>query len=267
MDRSDMKELDGNISELIEIIKRLRAPDGCPWDREQTPVSVKKYIVEEAYELIDAIDDNDPREVAEELGDLIFMLLFVARIYEENGALNLEDVIKGAARKMIRRHPHIFGDVQVKDSKDVIANWQAIKAEEARDKGTRHSALGNLPRALPALQRAFRLGERASRVGFDWKEADDVLEKLHEEEGELRAAIRSGDEKELRQETGDLLFTVANLARKLGVNPEEVLQEANSRFSKRFHAMETLLRDQGKDLNECSLEEMDKAWEQVKDTL
>ncbi len=262
-----MNDADARVGDLLAIIKRLRAPDGCPWDREQTPESVKKYVVEETYELVDAIDGGDPSKVAEELGDLMFMLLFIAGMYEETGAFRLADVLRGAAEKMVRRHPHIFGDVKVKDAGDVVANWQAIKACEAKDKGERHSVLGNLPRSLPALQRAFRLGERASRVGFDWDDARGVLARLREEEQELRDAMQGGRKEEVMHEAGDLLFTMANLARKLGTNPEEALHQANERFLRRFQAMEALLKATGKDLSRCSLEEMDDAWEQAKDSV
>ncbi len=259
-----MKDFVGTVPELLDIIKKLRAPDGCPWDREQTPSSVKKYVVEEAYELLDAIDQAKPVKVAEELGDLFFMLLFVCSMYEEHGAFKLADVLKGAAQKMVRRHPHIFECVKVSGTQDVIKNWQTIKSKEAADKGEKHSVLGNLPRSMPALQRAFRLGERASRIGFDWDDAKGVLEKIGEEEEELRRAMEQNQTDAIGMEIGDLLFTLANLARKLGINPEEALQKTNNRFVRRFHAMESHFRDQGKDLGSCSLDDMNVAWEHAK---
>ncbi len=259
-----MKKINGTVPELRDIISRLRAPDGCPWDREQTPFSVKKYIVEEAYELLDAIDQENASKVAEELGDLLFMLLFVCSMYEEQGKFDLQDVLRGAAEKMVRRHPHIFAGLKISGTDDVIKNWQAIKSREAADKGEEHSVLGNLPRSMPALQRAFRLGERASRVGFDWEEARDVLEKLNEETEELRDALKRDQKDAVGMEIGDLLFTLANFARKLGINPEETLQDTNNRFVRRFHAMERGFAREDRDLASCSLDEMNSAWEHAK---
>lgn len=253
-----------SISELWDIIKRLRAPNGCPWDREQTPLSVKKYILEETYELIEAIESEDHNEVMEELGDVIFMLIFIGFMYEETGAFSFSDAVKSSAVKMKRRHPHIFGEVKVKGTSDVISNWQTIKAEESKKKGERHSVLGNLPKALPALQRAYRVGERASRVGFDWENADDVWNKVKEEEEELKQAIKSGDKESVAHEMGDLLFSLANMARLLELNPEDALHGTINRFIKRFHAMEQVFSDQGKDLGKASLEEMETVWSQIK---
>ncbi len=249
---------------LREIISRLRAPDGCPWDREQTPDSVRKYILEEAYELSEAIEGSDAVEVEEELGDLFFMLLFIARLYEEAAAFRLEDALERSAEKMIRRHPHIFGEAVVADAQEVVVQWQAIKARESRDRGERPSALGNLPKALPALQRAFRVGERASRVGFDWNLAEDVREKIREEEAELAEAVEAGDAAAIHDELGDYLFAAAQYSRKLGINPEEALRSAVDRFCGRFREMEARLHDAGLDMASCTPEELDGLWEAVK---
>ncbi len=249
---------------LREIIARLRAPDGCPWDREQTPDSVRKYILEEAYELSEAIEGGDAGEVEEELGDLFFMLLFIARLYEEAAAFRLEDALERSAEKMIRRHPHIFGEAVVADAQEVVAQWQAIKARESRDRGERASALGNLPKSLPALQRAFRVGERASRVGFDWRQAGDVREKVREEEAELAEAVKAGDAAAIHDELGDYLFAAAQYSRKLGINPEEALRSAVDRFCGRFREMEARLQDAGRDMASCTHEELDSLWEAVK---
>jgi MazG family protein len=249
---------------LMDIIARLRAPDGCPWDREQTPSTVKKYVLEEAYELSEAMGLGNAQEVAEELGDVFFMLLFVAQMYEEAGLFSLEQALDAAGTKMVRRHPHVFGDLEVADSDEVTANWQVIKAEESKEKGRRHSVLGNLPKALPALQKAFRVGERASRVGFDWAAAEDVWAKVAEEERELRDALKGGSEEVVEREIGDLLFTIANLARLLTINPEDALRAAVDRFVKRFKAMEEIMRSRGQDLAECTLEQMDGVWSEVK---
>jgi MazG family protein len=255
---------EGKMHRLMDIIVRLRAPDGCPWDREQTPSTVKKYVLEEAYELSDAMGVGNAQEVAEELGDVFFMLLFVAQMYEEAGLFSLEQALDAVGNKMVRRHPHVFGDLDVADSEEVTANWQVIKAEESKEKGRRHSVLGNLPNALPALQKAFRVGERASRVGFDWAAADDVWAKLAEEERELRDALKVGSREVVKREIGDLLFTIANMARLLTINPEDALRDAVDRFVRRFKAMEEVIGSRGQDLAECTLEEMDGVWSEVK---
>ncbi|NPA93950.1 MAG: nucleoside triphosphate pyrophosphohydrolase [Thermodesulfobacteria bacterium] len=250
--------------ELIKVLKRLRAPDGCPWDREQTPQTIKKYMLEEAYELYEAIDNEEDQEVKEELGDLLFLLLFLADLYEEKGAFTLGDALLNIKEKMIRRHPHIFGDVKVNGSKDVVANWQAIKGKEQEEKGKKKSTLGNLPLALPALQRAFRLGERASRVGFDWDRAEDVFDKLREEISELEGALEAKDKAQIEDELGDILFTVANLSRKLDVNPEDALKKALGKFVKRFHRMEEQIENEGRDMSQMSIDELESYWQGVK---
>ena len=251
-------------SELRSIVARLRAPDGCPWDREQTPSSVKKYILEEAYELLEAIDNKDPKAIAEELGDLFFMMLLLVNIYEEADMFFLDHAFANISQKMIRRHPHIFGDVKVNSIKEVAANWRAIKAREAEEKGEKNSVLGHLPKSLPALQRAFRVGERGSRVNFDWIKAEDVWAKMAEEEQDLREAIKTKSKENIEHEIGDLLFTVANMARLLEINPEDALQKANSRFVKRFNVMEDIFRSRGNELAKCTIEEMDEVWSEAK---
>lgn len=253
------------IQRLIEIISRLRAPDGCPWDREQTPQSVKKYIVEETYELIDAIDQDHAPSVQEELGDVLFMVLFVGYMYEEKAPGFIEGAIELARKKMVRRHPHIFGNAVVSDPSQVTANWQEIKEEEARSRGKDPSILGEIPRALPALQRALRLSERASRVGFDWPDVHSVMDKLKEEERELEEAMASGNgHGKVEEEIGDLLFTISNIARHLEVNPEDALHKATLRFESRFRRMEGLLRRSGVSIKDAPMDVMDRAWEKVK---
>ncbi len=251
---------------LTAIIERLTAPDGCPWDREQTPESVKKYILEEAYELVEAIDASDPDEVCEEIGDLLFMLLFLAHMYQQREHFKMYECLQMAAQKMIRRHPHIFGNTAVSNTKEVVANWQAIKAEESRKKGRKHSALGNLPKAMPALQRAFRLGERASRVGFDWLRPEEVWEKFYEEQKELESALKEGDREAVKEELGDLLFTLANMARLLGMNPEETLQRSAAKFEKRFHEMELHASRNGADLADLDQEALERLWDKAKNS-
>ncbi len=266
-----MAERDKNFSalgplfvRLVEIVARLRAPDGCPWDRKQTPESLKKYVLEEAYEVTEAIERGNSLLVCEEIGDLLFLLIFLAYLYEESGAFRLADVLSLCAEKMIRRHPHVFGEQKLSEAEEVVSQWQRIKEQEAREKGKASSVLGDLPKNLPALQRAFRLGERAGRVGFDWEKAEDLFPKLQEEISELSAALKEKERAKIFEEVGDLLFTVANLARKLGVNPEEALRAANEKFETRFRELEVKLRAQGKDLRETTLAEMDALWEEIK---
>ncbi len=260
----DFKDLGPLFVKLVEIVARLRAPDGCPWDRKQTPESLKKYVLEEAYEVTEAIERKEPLLVCEEIGDLLFLLIFLAYLYEEAGVFHLSDVLTLCAEKMIRRHPHVFGERKLTAAEEVISQWQKIKEKEAREKGKKASILGDLPKNLPALQRAFRLGERAGRVGFDWENPKDLLAKVQEETGELLRALGDKDEVAIFEELGDLLFTMANLARKLGVNPEEALKAANEKFEKRFRKMEIHFKNQGRDLKEVSLSEMDAVWEEIK---
>ena len=251
-------------SNLLDVLKRLRAPDGCPWDREQTPETIKKYMLEEAYELYEAISNAEPQEVKEELGDLFFLLLFLADLYEERGNFSLEGALREIKDKMIRRHPHIFGNVKINGAEDVVTNWQTIKGEEARKKGRKKSVLGNLPLALPALQRAFRLGERAGRVGFDWPDEKGVLKKLEEEMDELKMALKEGKREDIEDELGDLLFTVSNLSRKLGFNPEDTLKKALSKFVKRFHNMEEAISNDGKEIAGLDIDALENYWEKAK---
>ncbi len=258
------EEILEEIKLLLDVLNRLRAPDGCPWDREQTPDTIKKYILEEAYELYEAIEKKDHEEVEEELGDLFFLLLFLADLYEEKKLFRFSSSLSKIREKMIRRHPHIFGNTKVKGAQDVINNWQAIKGQEAKKKGKKKSILGNLPLALPALQRAFRLGERASRVGFDWKDAEDVFEKLDEEISELKDAILKKDKKALQDELGDLLFTCANLSRKLGFNPEDTLKYALNKFVERFHKMEEKIARDGKEITDLDIDSLEDYWQRVK---
>ncbi len=258
-------QIDRLFSRLVEIVIRLRGPNGCPWDRKQTPESLKKYLLEEAYEIIDAIDSSDTQEVCEEIGDLLFLLIFLTYLYEEAGAFSIGEMLRLCADKMIRRHPHVFGQAAVNCAREVIAQWQKIKEEESRSKEKGRSAvLGNLPKTLPALQRAFRVGERASRVGFDWPSAIEIFPKLEEEFLELKEALHDQDERRLKEEIGDLLFTMANLSRKLNINPEEALTQAVEKFIYRFIKMEDYFKSQGKDLREVSLEDMDQVWEEIK---
>ena len=249
---------------LRELSARLRSPDGCPWDREQSFESLKTYIIEEAYEVVDAISGGDSTMVAAELGDLLFQIVFVAQIATEHGLFDIGDVCRGIHAKMVRRHPHVFGDVDVSGASDVVRNWEAIKAGERQGKG----ALAGVPRQLPALLKALRITEKAAAMGFDWERATDVLAKLEEEVAELKAEVEaapaSGEAAGVREELGDVLFVMANLARRLGVDPEAALQGANEKFARRFRSMEEQASAQGVALGSLNLAEQDALWESAK---
>ncbi len=246
------------IERLREIMARLRGEGGCPWDRKQTFHTLRPFVIEEAYEVADAIDREDWEGLKEELGDLLFHIVFLSRVAEERGLFDIYEVIDGVADKMIRRHPHVFGNWKVKGSKEVEINWQRLKE---REKG-RSSILDGIPRALPALIRAHKITRRASRVGFDWRDPEGVMEKVEEELRELRDAMARKEN--VKEEVGDLLFSMVNLSRFIGVDPEEALHKACDRFEQRFRYIEGRLKAQGKPLEEASLEEMDKLWDEAK---
>jgi nucleoside triphosphate diphosphatase len=250
-------------AELVRIMERLRGPDGCPWDREQTRESIKPYLIEEAYEVAEAIEDKDLDELRAELGDLLLQIVFHAEMAREEGLFTIEDVVRGITEKMIRRHPHVFSDVAVKDSAEVLRNWARIKAEERKHRGD-HSTLAGVPRALPALSRAHRLSEKASRVGFDWEAADAVLDKVREELSELQAAMRRGQRVEIEAELGDLLFALASFGRHLDVHAEDALQRASDRFIRRFRYIETRLAERGQDVHAASAAELNALWDEAK---
>jgi len=249
-----------SFDDLKRIMDRLRGPGGCPWDREQTVASLRPYLLEECYELLEALEGSDAEAVRGELGDLLFQIVFLSRLYEEQGAFALADVAEAIGRKMVRRHPHVFADKTLETAGEVLRQWGELKAEERGEEKGQRSLIDGVPRALPALQKSWLLGERAAHVGFDWPDAEAVVAKVEEELGELRAAA----EADRREEVGDMLFAVAQLARKLGLNPEEALQAANRKFTQRFQAMEARLKQSGRPLGEATAAEMDAAWEAIK---
>ena len=254
------------IDALLEVMRRLRDPDtGCPWDKEQTFATIAPYTVEESYEVADAIARDDMRDLKEELGDLLFQVVFHSRIAEEAGLFNFDDVAKGMADKLIRRHPHVFGDASHRTADEQTLAWEQVKAEErkAKDKG---GILDDVPIGLPALTRAAKLTKRAARVGFDWPSLGEVLDKLDEETQELKAEIAAGDYGKACAELGDLLFVMANLARKLEVEPEDALRLTNTKFVRRFEAIEAALKAQGRSPEQSSLAEMDALWNAAKST-
>ncbi len=253
------------LAELLAIVEQLMDPGGCPWERAQTRASLRPYLVEEIYELIDAIERGDPAGQCAELGDVLFLLLLVARMARDAGDFDLEQACAGIVHKMRRRHPGILRpaeDEEVFDGQP--ESWEAAKARERTRTRDEASMLDGIPAALPALIRAHRAGEKVSRVGFDWPDLAGVRAKVDEELAELDEAVGAGDPVAVRHELGDLLLTVANLARMAGVGPEEALREANMRFEGRFRALETLATTRGVDLHEADLQELEALWQEVK---
>jgi tetrapyrrole methylase family protein/MazG family protein len=247
---------------LVDIMAQLRGPKGCPWDKEQTPQSAVAYIVEEAFETVEAIESGDPAAVKEELGDLLLQSVFQAQMVADTTAeFTINDVIDTITQKLIVRHPHIFGDTTVADSAEVLVNWEKIKSEE---KPERTSILDGLPKGLPALLKAYRTGQKASRVGFDWKDISGILDKVEEEARELHVA-KTPDE--IETELGDLLFTLANLGRFLKVDPETALRKSTEKFIQRFRWMETQCKQKGTPLQDLSDSEWDALWNQAKTAL
>jgi len=249
---------------LRDLVARLRSPDGCPWDRSRTKAEIGRYLIEEAYEVIDAIETGSAEELREELGDLFFHILFLACISEENGEFDISGVMQMITEKMIRRHPHVFGDVTVHNVGEVKNNWEDIKKEEYRSKGVSPGILDRIPRSLPSLIKAREMTAKAAKVGFDWQRTEDVLVKVDEELAELKTAIREGEEDHIKEETGDLLLSVVNLGRFTGIDAEEALQATTKKFAERFAYIEEELRRQGKTPATATLEEMDRLWNESK---
>ena len=280
--------------DLVALMARLRSSDGCPWDREQTYATLAPMLLEEAYEAFDAVEEareGRPLELRGELGDLLFQIVFYAQVASERGEFAIEDVIEQIQTKMVRRHPHVFGDVSVRDNEELLRNWEAMKAEEKRaagkeaDAASEESLLDGVSKRLPALMEAHQLATKAARVGFDWQRLEDIFDKLHEDIEELRAAIR--DEREaqaakesageagagalaeetdgrVREELGDVFFAVANIARHLGVEPEAALKLTNRKFRRRFRHVERGLKDAGRAPGEATLAEMEALWQEAK---
>jgi tetrapyrrole methylase family protein/MazG family protein len=250
--------------ELLSIIARLRGPDGCPWDRAQTKPDIGRYLIEEAYEVLEALEGSSPENVREELGDLLFQILFLARMAEEAGEFDIADVLGEITAKMIRRHPHVFGDAAVDNVEEVRANWERIKAD-VEHKGQMGSRLcGGIPHFLPTLAKAQRITARAAGAGFDWKDAAGVLAKMAEELAEFRAALETKDPARLQSEAGDLLFTLVNLCRFVRVDAESALRSSLQKFINRFSHIERELAARGKTPEDSSLVEMDRIWEEAK---
>jgi tetrapyrrole methylase family protein/MazG family protein len=249
---------------LLEIMARLRGPGGCPWDREQTPTSLKPFLIEEAYEVLEAIESGVADAVEEELGDLLFQVLFHARLAEETGTFSIADVLARLARKMVHRHPHVFGDATVGDARSALAQWEVIKQAEAAHAGKRRSVIDGVPRSLPSLLRAQRMQSKASRIGFDWPDAPAAWKKVREEIMELDEVIEGGDRGRLQDELGDALFSLVNVARLSGMDAEEALQGAIEKFRRRFTAVEAELDTADRGAAATGPEELDRLWELVK---
>ncbi|MCU7523380.1 MAG: nucleoside triphosphate pyrophosphohydrolase [Ignavibacteria bacterium] len=248
---------DQKFAEFVQIVHRLRKE--CPWDMEQTHDSIKENTLEEAYEVVESIDHKDYSELKIELGDLLLHVVFHSVIAEENKTFSLEEVVQGITDKLIRRHPHVFGETEVNGSNDVTRNWEKIKLSEGRE-----SVLEGVPKMLPSLQRAHRLQEKASKVGFDWQNKEDVWKKVIEEIEEMHESEKSGDKDELEKEIGDVFFSMVNYSRFLGVNPENALRRTNEKFISRFDYVQKKIRETGRQISDSNLEEMDKYWEESK---
>ena len=271
-----------NFQDLVALMSRLRSPDGCPWDREQTYATLAPMLLEEAYEAFEAVEEareGRPENLREELGDLLFQIVFYAQVAEERGEFTIDDVADSIHSKMVRRHPHVFGDVTVRDNEELLRNWEAMKAEEKRAAGKQpadagdSSLLDGVSSKLPALMEAHQLSTKAARVGFDWQNVDDIFDKLREETEELREAIRArrdagpsaeSEHQHVREELGDLLFAVANIARHLQVEPEAALKLTNRKFRRRFRHVERGLKARGRELGKATLGEMEELWQEAK---
>jgi ATP diphosphatase len=251
---------------LVDIMQRLRGPGGCPWDREQTIHSLRGFVLEETYEVLDAIDNDDHDALRGEIGDLLFEGVFLAQIESDEGRFTVSDSLSAITEKLVRRHPHVFGSTEGVDTAGkVVEQWEQIKAREQKDAGARRALLSGVPKALPSLLRAYEIGTRVAAVGFDWARTEDVVDKIEEEVHELRAAVRDETRERAEEEMGDLLFSIANLARKLGIEPESALRKANEKFSTRFAALERRFEEQGRSVHDATLEEMEGVWSEIKE--
>lgn len=251
-----------DLQELLKIMEALRGERGCPWDKQQTRESLKPYIIEEAYELYEAIEEDDPDMIKEELGDLLFQIVFQSQISKEKGEFEMSDVIAKIGEKMITRHPHVFGDAECRNPEEVIKQWEVLKKREGK---MRESILEGVPKAMSALLRARRLQKRAAQAGFDWEKLEDVLLKVDEEMNEFKEALKTKNQPEMEDELGDILFMLVNLSRFVGVNPEDALRKTISKFIRRFRYIEMQAAEQGKKLSEMTLAEMDKLWDEAKE--
>ncbi len=260
--RANMKNEGAGFEKIMEIMRRLRGPGGCPWDAEQTHESLKRYLLEESYEVIEAIDAQSTKMLREELGDLMLQPVFHAVIAEERGDFSMDEVLAGLAEKLVNRHPHVFGDQVIKSSHEQLENWERLKQKEKKDE--RKSALSGVPPHLPALMKAQKVTEKAARVGFDWSHVDEVFAKVMEELHEFEETMIAGDQERMEAELGDLLFAIVNLGRFLSIDPEEALRKTIARFTTRFGHIESTLHARGVSMKDASLDEMESLWDEAK---
>lgn len=252
-----------DIAKLEALMERLRSKDGCPWDREQTNESLTPFIIEEAYEVVSAIDSKDAPHIKEELGDLLFQVVFVSQMAKEKGEYTLADVIDFSHAKMINRHPHVFGESKADTPEEVLRQWAEIKKEEKKGKEDK-GYLAGIPEVLPALLRAHKVSQKAARIGFDWKDVNEVLLKLDEEVNEFKEAVKNRNAKEMEDELGDIFFTLVNVGRFLEVNPEDALRKTIAKFISRFHHVERALLQRGDDLSSTPIDELERLWQEAK---
>jgi tetrapyrrole methylase family protein/MazG family protein len=256
-------KLSEKFDKLVEIMEILRSEKGCPWDRVQNHDTLKRYLLEETYELIEAIENKDPKSIKEELGDLILQIVFHSQIAKEQGNFDINDVIDSIIQKMIGRHPHVFGEAEFKTPEEVLNQWDERKKEEGK---LGSSILEGIPLALPSLLKAYKIQSRVAKVGFDWDNVDGVIDKIKEELKEVQEAIKIGEKIKIEEEIGDLLFSLVNLARFLRIDPETALRKTNRKFEKRFKRLEKLAQQKGKSLKDMTLSEMDSLWEEIKNS-
>ncbi len=252
-----------DINDLVDIVEILRSPDGCPWDREQDHKSIRRDFLEETYEVIEAINKEDKDLLLEELGDVLLQVVFHTQIEREKGTFDLKDVADGICKKMIERHPHVFGDVSAETSEQVLENWDVIK-KQTKSQKTQTESMLSIPREFPALMRADKVQKKAAKVGFDWDSADGAFDKVNEEIAELKEAVLKGEQNQIHEEFGDLLFSVVNVSRFIKVDSEEALTNATDKFIDRFSKVEQMAKDRGINMKETSLEELDKLWDEAK---
>lgn len=244
---------------LIDIMSRLRGPNGCPWDREQTHSSLRQYLIEETYEVLEVLDEENYPELCNELGDLLLQIVFHAQLAKESQRFNIADIIEAITEKLIRRHPNVFANVEINTAEEQSVNWERIKKTEGKK-----SVIDGVPKAMSALLRAGRIQQKAATVGFDWPDQKPVWDKVHEELGELDEALQQKNKTRIEEELGDLLFSLVNLSRFLNINPEDALRKTINKFSTRFQKVETYFEENGENINEKSLEEMDAVWDKIK---
>ncbi len=257
---SEKRKKEKTFQDLVELCEHLRGRDGCPWDKDQKLESLKAFIIEEAYEVVEAIESGDMDELEEELGDLLYQIVFASQICREEGRFDMDGVVTRLYDKLVRRHPHVFGEEKAKNAEEALKRWHGEKLKEGPSK----AKLLEIPRSMPSLLRAQRVGEKASHVGFDWDNAKDVIEKVKEELNELEIELEGGSKESMEKEWGDLIFSLVNLARQMNIDAESVSHRSIDNFISRFRSLEAMAKEMNKDLSELSLHEMDKLWEKVK---